>query len=88
MKHFWDIKDALQSLDDSQSRFFELEIKPSVSCITYMRAEAYETECKYSIDYIVKKKDSIKNRRMESTDLRSIIDQFSRVYKDGKAPLA
>lgn len=84
--YFWIIRDAIYDLDDSETKYFEVNIKPSVAGVSYMKAEASLTECKYFIDYIIEHKDFKKNNRIESDNLKYIVEQFRRVYEDGKAP--
>jgi hypothetical protein len=84
--YFWVIRDALFSLDDSESKYIEVNINPSVAGISYMKAEASSTECNYIIEYSIERKGVTKHNKIESTNLKFIVEQFRRVYEEGRTP--
>lgn len=86
VQYFSEIEYTINSLDDSDIKSFEVKINPCVAGVSLMRAETEPSGCNYIIEYTLENKGISVIKRIKTSNIKILVEQFKRVYIYGKAP--
>jgi hypothetical protein len=82
-----DIIYSIMSLDDTETKQLEYNINPSISDIEVIKVNASPDTCHYVFEYKLEQSRDNEYKRLETTNIKIIIEQLRRIYEDGKRPV-
>lgn len=81
-----DIVYAIMSLDDTDTKELQCNIYPDVSDISIINVKASPDICNYVFEYNLNNDLANGYKKMETSNIKVVIEQFRRIYEDGRKP--